>query len=71
MEFAAYARNQSRFLINDIHYPFGGGRSGPVEESDITGTTFTWLVSPAATVALARNLAGIIKSLYGKASKSA
>jgi FkbH-like protein len=68
VEFANYARNHSRFLINDILY-----LSAQVGLEEWVGRsywyTFHMALSPTATVALARNIAGIVKSVYGKAKK--
>jgi len=67
-EFAKYARNQSRFLINDILY-----LSAQVGLAEWFGPTYWYnfhmALSPTATVALARNVAGIVKSVYGKSKK--
>lgn len=67
-EFASYARQHSRFLINDILY-----LSAQVGLSSWHGHTYWYnfhmAVSPAATVALAQNVAAIVKSAYGKSKK--
>jgi FkbH-like protein len=67
-EFANYARNHSRFLINDIHY-----LSAQVGLAEWFGHTYWYnfhmALSPKGTVALAHNAAGIIKSIYGKSKK--
>lgn len=67
-EFASYARNHSRFLINDIFY-----LSAQVGLNDWFAPSYWYnfhmALSPTATVALARNVAGIIKSVYGKSKK--
>ena len=67
-EFAKYARNHTRFLINDIFY-----LSAQVGLSTWFGHNYWYnfhmALSPAATVALARNVASIIKSIYGKSKK--
>jgi FkbH-like protein len=67
-EFASYARNHSRFLINDIHY-----LSAQVGLTPWLGPSYWYnfhmALSPAATVSLARNVAGIVKSVYGKSKK--
>jgi FkbH-like protein len=67
-EFAKYARNHSGFLISDILYlsaqvglPNWAGRS--------YWYNFRMALSPAATVALARNVATLVKSIYGKSRK--
>src|SRR5208337_649728 len=62
-EFASYARNHSRFLINDILY-----LSAQVGLTAWLGHSYWYnfhmAVSPAATVTLAQNVAAIIKSVY-------
>jgi FkbH-like protein len=67
-EFAKYARNHSRFLINDILY-----LSAQVGQATwFRGNywyNFHMALSPTATVSLAHNLAAIIKSIYGKSKK--
>ena len=67
-EFARYARNHSNFFINDIHY-----LSAQLGLAAWHGHTYWYnfhmAVSPIATVSLARNLAAIIKSIYGKSKK--
>ena len=67
-EFAVYARNHSRFLINDILY-----LSAQVGQAEWFRSnywySFHMAVSPTATVALAHNLAAIVKSVYGKSKK--
>jgi len=67
-EFASYARNHSRFLINDILY-----LSAQVGLSAWHGHTYWYnfhmAVSPTATVALAQNVASLLKSVYGKSKK--
>ena len=67
-EFATYARTHSRFLINDIHY-----LSAQVGHAEWFRSnywySFHMAVSPTATVALARNVAAIVKSAYGKSKK--
>jgi len=67
-EFAKYGRTHSRFLINDIHY-----LSGQVGQAEWFRSnywySFHMAVSPTATVALARNVAAIVKSAYGKSKK--
>jgi len=67
-EFASYARGHSRFLINDIHYL--SAEVGLAEWHSFNyWYKFHMAVSPAATVALARNVAAIVKSVYGKSKK--
>ena len=67
-EFANYARTHSRFLIHDIHY-----LSAQVGLNMWFAPTYWYSFhtaqSPTATVALARNLAAMIKSVYGKTKK--
>jgi FkbH-like protein len=67
-EFARYARNHSRFLINDILY-----LSAQVGLHEWFGRSYWYkfhmALSPSATVALARNVAGMVKSVYGKSKK--
>jgi FkbH-like protein len=67
-EFASYARRHSRFLINDILYLSAQvGLSSWVEPG--YWYSFHMALGPTATVALARNVAGIVKSVYGKSKK--
>src|SRR5438105_4769743 len=67
-EFAAYARNHSRFLVNDIlHLCAQVGLAAWYEHN--YWYNFHMALSPTATVALAHNLAGIVKSVYGKSKK--
>jgi FkbH-like protein len=67
-EFANYARNHSRFLINDILY-----LSAQVGQAEWFRNnywySFHMALSPTATVALAHNVAAIVKSVYGKSRK--
>jgi FkbH-like protein len=67
-EFATYARRHSGFLINDILY-----LSAQVGLDAWHGHTYWYnfhmAVSPTATVALAQNVAAIVKSVYGKSKK--
>jgi FkbH-like protein len=67
-EFAKYAHNHSRFLINDIHY-----LSAQVGLNEWHGRTYWYnfhmALSPTATVPLAQNVAAIVKSVYGKSKK--
>lgn len=67
-EFASYARSHSRFSINDIHY-----LSAQVGLAEWFGHSYWYnfhmALSPKATVALARNVAGIVKSIYGRSKK--
>ena len=66
--FASYARSHSRFLINDILY-----LSAEVGLANWIGHNYWYnfhmALSPTATVALAQNVAGIVKSVYGKSKK--
>lgn len=67
-QFADYARKHSRFLINDILY-----LSSRVGLDAWYGHTYWYnfhmAVTPTAAVALAQNVAGIVKSVYGKSKK--
>lgn len=67
-EFAKYAHSHSRFLINDILY-----LSAQVGLAEWFGPSYWYnfhmALSPIATVALARNVAGIVKSVYGRSKK--
>lgn len=67
-EFAAYARKHSRFLINDILYLCAQVGVAAWHEHSYW-YNFHMALSPTATVALARNLAAIVKSAYGKSKK--
>jgi FkbH-like protein len=67
-EFAAYARTHSRFLIDDIHY-LSTQMGLTAWEDNTYWYNFHMAVSPAATVALAQNVAAIIKAVYGKTRK--
>ena len=67
-EFASYARSHSRFHVNDILYLSAEvGLSAWLDYS--YWYDFHMALSPTATVALARNVAGIVKSIYGKSKK--
>jgi FkbH-like protein len=67
-ELAKYARNHSRFLINDILYLSAQvGQTAWFRNS--YWYNFHMALSPTATVALAHNVAGIVKSAYGKSKK--
>jgi len=67
-EFASYACKHSRFLINDILYL--SAKVGLDEWHNHTyWYNFHMAVSPTATVALAQNLAAILKSVYGRSKK--
>jgi FkbH-like protein len=67
-EFAKYARSHSRFLINDIHY-----LCAQVGLAEWLGNSYWYsfhmALSPKATVALTRNVAAIVKAIYGKSKK--
>lgn len=67
-EFAAYARKHSRFLINDILYLCAQVGLVAWHEHNYW-YNFHMALGPTATVALARNLAAIVKSTYGKSKK--
>jgi FkbH-like protein len=67
-EFAAYARANSRFLINDILFQCAEEGLDAWHGSTYW-YNFHMAVSPSATVTLARNVAGIVKSAYGKSKK--
>jgi FkbH-like protein len=67
-EFAAYSRKNSHFLINDILYlsaQIGLDRW----HSQTYWYNFHMAVTPTASVALAQNLAAILKSVYGRSKK--
>ena len=67
-EFANYARNHSRFLINDILYLSAQvGQAAWFRQS--YWYNFHMALSPTATVSLAHNVAAIVKSIYGKSKK--
>jgi FkbH-like protein len=67
-EFAKYARNHSRFFINDILYLSSQvGQAAWFRNS--YWYNFHMALSPTATVSLAHNVAGIVKSAYGKSKK--
>ena len=67
-EFANYANSHSRFFINDIHY-----LSAQVGLTEWFGNSYWYsfhmALSPTATVSLARSVAAIVKSIYGKSKK--
>lgn len=67
-EFAAYARTHQHFLINDIHY-LSAQMGLDAWHGHTYWYNFHMAVTPAATVALARNVAGIIKAVFGKSRK--
>ncbi|HEX4004997.1 MAG TPA: HAD-IIIC family phosphatase [Acidobacteriaceae bacterium] len=67
-EFAGYARQHPGFLLNDILY-----LSAQVGLAAWHGGNYWYnfhmAVSPMATVALAQNVASLVKSVYGKSKK--
>jgi FkbH-like protein len=67
-EFARYARTHSRFLINDILY-----LSAQVGLANWFTPSYWYnfhmALSPTATIAFAHNVAGILKSVYGRSKK--
>ncbi len=67
-EFATYARNHSRFLINDILY-LSAQVGLDAWHSQAYWYNFHMAVSPTGTVALAQNVAAIVKSVYGRSKK--
>jgi len=67
-EFAAYARSHQHFLINDIHY-LSAQMGLDAWYRHTYWYNFHMAVTPMATVALARNVAGIIKAAFGKSKK--
>ena len=67
-EFANYARNHSRFSINDILYLCAQVGQGAWFRQSYW-YNFHMALSPTATVSLAHNLAAIVKSIYGKSKK--
>jgi FkbH-like protein len=67
-EFGKYAADHPGLFINDIHYL--SAQIGLMEWlGDSYWYNFHMALSPAATMALARNLTAIIKSIYGKSKK--
>ena len=67
-EFAKYARSHTHFLINDIHY-LSAQVGLAAWSSPSYWYSFHMAVTPTATVALAGNVAAIVKSIYGKCKK--
>lgn len=67
-EFASYARRDRRFFINDIHY-----LSAQVGLTEWQGNSYWYsfhmALTPNASIVLARNVAAIVKSIYGKSKK--
>jgi FkbH-like protein len=68
VEFATYARNHSRFLINDILY-LSAQLGQAVWFRNNYWYNFHMALSPTATVSLAQGVAAIVKSVYGKSKK--
>jgi FkbH-like protein len=67
-EFVRYAKTHVRFLINDIFYL--SAQVGLAEWSDYQyWYSYHMAVSPLAAVAIAKSVASLIKSVYGKARK--
>jgi FkbH-like protein len=67
-EFAHYAREHARFLINDVFYL--SAQVGVERWFDYNHWySYHTALSPVATVAIARNLAAMIKAVYGKSRK--
>jgi len=67
-EFAKYARNHSRFLINDILY-LSAQVGLNAWHSRTYWYNFHMALSPTATVTLAQNVAAIVKAVYGRSKK--
>jgi FkbH-like protein len=67
-EFAKYARNHSKFMINDIHY-LSAQVGLNVWDARTYWYNFHMALSPTATVALGQNVAAMVKSVYGKSKK--
>jgi len=67
-KFAAYACKHSRFLINDILYLCAQVGLNAWHEHNYW-YNFHMALGPTATLALARNVAAIIKSAYGRSKK--
>jgi FkbH-like protein len=67
-EFAAYARQHPHLVINDIHY-----LSAKLGLDEWHGRAywynFRMAVSPSGSVALAQNVAALVKSIFGKSKK--
>jgi len=66
--FAAYASAHQHLLINDIHY-LSAQVGLDAWYGHMYWYNFHMAVTPLATVALARNIAGIIKAVFGKSKK--
>jgi FkbH-like protein len=67
-EFANYARQRPHFFINDIHF-LCAQLGLETWHGHTYWYNFHMAVSPVATVALARNVAAIIKAIYGRSKK--
>jgi FkbH-like protein len=67
-EFAAYSRKNSHILINDILY-LSAQMGLDRWYSQTYWYNFHLAVTPTASVALAKNVAAIVKSVYGKSKK--
>ena len=67
-EFARYARSHSRLLISDIHY-LAAETGLDAWAGNHYWYNFHMAISPAATLALARNLAGMLQAVYGRSRK--
>lgn len=67
-EFADYARNHTRFFINDISY-LSAQLGLAVWEDHTYWYNFHMALSPTASVYLAQNVASMIKAVYGKTKK--
>jgi FkbH-like protein len=67
-EFAGYASSHSHLLISDIHY-----LAAEIGLDNWAGShywyNFHMAISPAATLALSRNLAGMLQAVYGRSRK--
>jgi len=67
-EFATYASQHPRIIINDIHY-----LSAQVGLEEWHGRTYWYnfhmAVSPKGAIVLARNVAALVRSVYGKSKK--
>jgi len=67
-EFASYARSHSHLLISDIHY-LASEMGLDTWAGSHYWYNFHMAISPAATLALARNLAGMLQAVYGRSRK--
>jgi FkbH-like protein len=66
--FSAYVREHPHILINDILY-LSAKVGLDAWQNPLYWYNFHMAVSPDATISLAKNVAGIIKSIYGKSKK--